>query len=84
MNTIKQVLRYQGSYLDWGTFSHRLFSQSPSKQKEKECKNRETEGKNYQYESIGSSIVFLYGVNVEATCQPHLIHAWNNDYKYYM
>ena len=24
-------IRYQVSYLDWGTFSHRLFLQAPSK-----------------------------------------------------
>ena len=34
--SLRFVSRYQVSYLDWGTFSHRLFLQAPSKQKGKE------------------------------------------------
>ena len=38
-------IRYQVSYLDWGTFSHRLFLQAPSKQKGKEKSTKQRQKK---------------------------------------
>ena len=49
-------IRYQVSYLDWGTFSHRLFLQAPSKQKGKEKSTKQRQ-RSVKWESIGSSIV---------------------------
>ena len=49
-------IRYQVSYLDWGTFSHRLFLQAPSKQKGKEESTKQRQ-RSVKCESIGSSIV---------------------------
>ena len=49
-------IRYQVSYLDWGTFSHRLFLQAPSKQKGKEKSTKQRQ-RSVKCESIGSSIV---------------------------
>ena len=49
-------IRYQVSYVDWGTFSHRLFLQAPSKQKGKEKSTKQRQ-RSVKCESIGSSIV---------------------------
>ena len=63
VNTIRLVthiqisgIRYQVSYLDWGTFSRRLFLQAPSKQKGKEKSTKQRQ-RSVKCESIGSSIV---------------------------
>ena len=49
-------IRYQVSYLDWGTCSHRLFLQAPSKKKGKEKSTKQRQ-RSVKCESIGSSIV---------------------------
>ena len=72
-----QSIRY--SYVDWGTFNHRLFLQSPSKQKGKE---RSTNRENRKVETLKNGSIVpaectIY-VNVVIFCIIHIQIYTNN------